>query len=672
MTTALEISPDDSGGPPRDATERLNVPDAAVTFSLSGISVEAGRKLVEAIHARRRQRVQAQIGADIDATRSAETRAEEALDDARAAAVAAAEYLRHKSAVEEMVRRLARIIRGKRHELEAKKIADELTRLDAERHATIERLAQERMLRHQTELDEWRQRAGERKDRVDELKVLRDETATAARELRTSSAARMNGWMSRTAAGFLIWAGYTVIGTTGIAVSSLLGNHSGRSLLTDIGTSAVKLMTELAGGAVHPLIAALGGLLAFLVSVTGVLVLIDLLMRWFDKRWLLVRSAREHASDRFTMPVKPELGRSTFAKLLIAIPLAYVAGSLVAFIAYGGTVASNGLLVGESTAVLHTLIGTALSLLSASMFVLYFSNILEPRTAARGSRWPMVWEIGIVPFVMVAAIGAAAWFGPESRWAWAGIITFMLLGSMALAYGLVYRGMYRQLDYVAHAIAEYDKRILQQQTAPQPDEPSRGEQREIARVMTDYRQRRQQLLDLDRERRLRRTFLTSDEGDTALIDAYHVASSRFWNVLVRLWRVKPQHDFYRVTDLEAAPRESEQRQQLEQELRDIDIELALLEPEETRKKVEELERTWEEARAARERAEREQSLRLALNDEQEVVEGLQYEKAYAMGTCTKPSYDAVTRRRDEAVGRTVRPRVPRPARNRAAEVSDGH
>jgi hypothetical protein len=248
----------------------------------------------------------------------------------------------------------------------------------------------------------------------------------------------------------------------------------------------------------------------------------------------------------------------------------------------------------------------------------------------------------------------------------------MLLGAMALAYGLLYRGMFRDLDYAARAVIECDQRIEELLAPPSKDEPGRAEQREIERVLADYRTRRQYVLDLDRERRLRRVFLTSDEGDTTMLAAYQVAASVLWKVWIRLRRIGPQPDFYRVTDFEAAPVETAERQHFEELIRQADLELKLLDPEAARARKEMCEREYEIARQEREAAERRQPLAVASSDEREAEERLAFEDAFAVGLSTRPAYDVIVKRRDEHLRVAERPRVKRPVRPRAEEVQDGH
>jgi hypothetical protein len=684
-TVPLKVTPEpgtggDGAPPPSPATSVIGSPidppprlidvrDTGVTFSLSGVSDAAARKLLESIHEKRRVRVAAQVAEELALRRTGEERATATLARAREDAAKVTEYVRRKSVLEERLRQLAQVIRIKRHERESEKIAKELERLDEERIETIARLGRERTVRYEAELAEWNTLESERNARLDELKTQLVDLECEERKVRDRASGLMNPWMTRTACGFLIWAGYTVIGATGAAVSSLLADSQKRSLLTDVATSSVHLLNEFRGGMIHPLLLAILSLLGFLASLVAVLVGIDLLMRWFDKRWMKDKPQQQSG---YKFPAKAEIGRSTFSKLLMTIPLAYIAGSIIAFIAYGGRVASSRvLLLGESTAVLHTIVGSALSLLSASMFLLYFTNILEPRTRSR-EKWKASWEIGVVPVVMLVAIILAAVFGSEKRWPWAGITAFMLLGAMALAYGLLYRGIFADIDYAARATTLCALVIEEVRQPPVLETPKRYEQREIERVLSDYRDRRQDLLDFDRERRLWRMLRTSDDRDPSLLATYRLPTRFFfWRVFV-WWRFRSQPDFYRVTDLEAASVDTAERQELEQQLRDIDLQLAALPPEATRTRFEECERLLESARTERERAELAHPLRIAMNDERAVTESLDFENGYHVGLSMKRSYDTVTARRDQKMNEARKPRVPRSTRSRIEEVPSGH
>src|SRR5439155_9173537 len=130
-------------------------------------------------------------------------------------------------------------------------------RLDDERRESVTRLANDRVTRHDAALHSWKAEEGERDRKVLDLKAQRNELAAASTKTRTECEARMNPWMTRTAAGFLVWAGYTVIGTTGMAVASMMKDHHGVSLLSDVAASVVLFMNNVRGGFVPPLLSAL-------------------------------------------------------------------------------------------------------------------------------------------------------------------------------------------------------------------------------------------------------------------------------------------------------------------------------------------------------------------------------------------------------------------------------
>jgi len=665
MTDGIDAQTRDALTPP--PSRPLDARNSGVTFALSQISLETGRILLRMTQQQRRIRLQEQLRNDIERTQTAEQHADERLASARRDHLTTFTRLRARNALEERLRLLSAAIRRKRHELEAKKIADELDRLETERKATTERLGSDRTKQHEVELADWTTRSDERKQTVDRLAAARTEAEKAASELRAAAAGRMNRWMTRTTAGFLVWAGYTVIWATGVSVACLLDDGQKRSMLTDVGKSAIKLMGDLGGRSLHPMIAAPLFLLVFLLSVVLLLVGIDALMRRFDKRgWL--DSSQKNTPTRFQFPTKENLTRAAFSKLLIAIPFIYISGVAIAFVAYGGQVASNTIQIGKTNSILNAIIGSALSLLASSIFVLYFVNIFEPRASSDDRHWRQRWEVGVVPLFLLGAVVLIAIFGPHSRWAWAGVAAFMLLGAMALAYGVLYRGMFRELDYGARAVNDCDRRIEDALRKPEIEDPDRTEQREIERVLSDYRARRQYLLDLDRERRLRRTFLTSDENDPAMIAAYHIASSFLWKVWVRFRRIGPQPDFYRTTDFEAAPVETELRQECERQIRELDLELQVLTPEVATARFETCEREHDLARQEYERAERQQPLAIAANDEREATELFDFEEAYALGIATKPAYDTIVKRRDATLEKAERPRVKR----LRPEVSSGN
>jgi len=659
MTTISETTP--PANPPQPPSNR-DLRSAGVAMALSDVPINTAQSLLTALQWTRRENLIARLRMQLQLAREAEQRAANVLARATADHQTWAECLRRRGSLEAGIRDLAIAIRRKRHDAEARKIEAELERLDEERKETIKRLSNERRQAHQEAVQDWKDRAVERTAQANELKATRDTLVVEEKRLRDAAKDRMEPWMTRTASGFLIWAGYSVIGTTGIAVAMLLDDLSGRSLFIDIGTSAGRAIAEMSAYRLHPLIGSALGLLLFIASVIGLLVCIDLLMRWFDHKGWLKEQPTETSDPQPIVLRRAELGRSAFSKLLITVPFAYITGMAIAFIAYGGGTAKNVSMLGQATVVLNGLIGSALSLLSASMFILYFATILEPRTNANKSqhRWRRMWEVGVVPFVMVLAILVAAALGPRSRWSWAGLTAFMLLGTMALAYGLLYRGMFRDLEYATREIDDCDRRIAYLLRPPNEPRPSAIERRELDRTLSEYHQRRQRILDLDRERRIRRMLLVSDESDPTMVGAYQVASNWIWRVIVRRRDTGIQNDFYRTTDLEAAPVETAQRQDLEQQWQTNELELSILGAQVTRDKLNQCIHELDAARAERSRLEYEQPQLLAADQERQANETLDLEQSFAVAKRLKGAFDNLVEQREEMIYSGKRPTVNLP------------
>src|SRR5207248_8650453 len=126
--------------------------------------------------------------------------------------------------------------------------------------------------------------------------------------------------------------------------------------------------------------------------------------------------------------LRTSIGRRTYVQTLVAIPYVYAIGLFLAFLTYGvpsGPINEQFLGYVLPTFAL-SFIGSAMTLLAASIFVMYITNISEPRIRGNSdavARWRQAWEIGVIPAALLVAVGFAV-FGTQDRQIWGGITAF--------------------------------------------------------------------------------------------------------------------------------------------------------------------------------------------------------------------------------------------------------
>jgi len=107
------------------------------------------------------------------------------------------------------------------------------------------------------------------------------------------------------------------------------------------------------------------------------------------------------------------------------------------------------------------------TLLSTSTCLLYATKVIEPRWErligvnphpGRGAYIKANWEFGVLMSVMVVVVLLLTFLPLQDRtnyWTWGLIALFMTLGSIGLAYGLLYRGIFRDYDYLVRKRDDY-------------------------------------------------------------------------------------------------------------------------------------------------------------------------------------------------------------------------
>ena len=530
-------------------------------------------------------------------------------------------------------------IRRLRHEHEDKLADEELRRLDDEESQLLDRVSRDRLTRHQLRLEAWRGTMPHQDAHRQRLGALRDRLDSELQKAKEQLARVREPFVSRTVAGFLLWAGYSAVAATGAAVAYLLTPNRGEQ---DAFGAIVQSMMTVAGA----MRSALPGWLLLPVSVLVLALLLgsvalaffgcDKLIHYFDKSWRR-RERRERGFSRTTLGLpSPEISRRAYIQALALLPFAYLAGLVFIIVTYrGGTAQSMANVAAVAPAVLHTAIGSVVTLLTAAVFVLYAIKVLERRMAAGDAAGVRrSWEIVIPPLLVVAAFAVAMFRPQPDRYVWGGVALYMVISSIGLAYGVVYRGLFRDVDELDRLLRACDTDIEQLDAEPELDEPERAERHEARQIRSGYLRRRQQLLDQARRRRANRRE-ARPEGTThvSLVSRIFGSGSA------------PQSNpsDWRIIDADAAPDQARRRGELQNELTQLEQQIADLAArtaqDELRARLAASRSEHRDAKADLATFDERAASELARLLERQVLEIEEFRRAYAIGQAVRPALE---------------------------------
>ncbi len=305
--------------------------------------------------------------------------------------------------------------------------------------------------------------------------------------------------ITRTVAGFLIWVGYSGFAGVGSVIGGLLqkrqSDPKGADLLGNFIRGFASSFGLEAGNKFMwlPFFKMIGFVLFILGLLALVIALWDFLLKWFYSDWTRREKRTKQGSTKTKQGVlsiftagsnrlslfNGRINRSDYVQLLAISPYLLFAAILVF------AVSSLGLtpyLAGsqssqEQSTLTAASFGAIFTLLGTSICILYATKVIEPRwmsfakTQNRGVKVFLAanWEIIFVVALLVGAVLILT-FSPLSDVSnyrvWGITALFMTLGSIGLAYGLVYRGIFRDYDFLYRIRQEYLLKI--QETIVKP------------------------------------------------------------------------------------------------------------------------------------------------------------------------------------------------------------
>lgn len=343
---------------------------------------------------------------------------------------------------------------------------------------------------HSSLLEVWQTDEAELNRRAELLKDEYQNTQDLLKPLQQKIKYLRQIGITRTTAGFLLWAGYTAFAGVGSLIGSLLQQRQKDPREADLLGNFIRGFAEFFGLSQSStfswwpflkMLSFVGVALVFLVLIT---ILCDILLRRFSNRWRRshvqnnprpqvgksTQSWKEFVgllttgSDRLAL-FTGKIARSDYVQLLAVIPYVVLAAILMFLLSALGLtipIPKSSL----SATITSASIGAVFTLMSTSVCLLYATKVIEPRwerliNEPNPGRWAYIkanWEFGALMFVMAAVVLLLTFLplqDPHNYWTWGLVALFMTVGSIGLAYGLIYRGIFRDYDYLGRRSDSY-------------------------------------------------------------------------------------------------------------------------------------------------------------------------------------------------------------------------
>jgi hypothetical protein len=471
--------------------EERRLRDLAVRLALAGYTLPDSLKLLERRHQATHELFETEFTvqqSEIEEKLASEQKRiaflQEGIEEARLLDLKAKELQTELRKLQERRDLLEAEIRRKRRHGQAAAIEQVANRRAIEaRQGTVERLEAEldaRQKIYEVEKQCWEinQPELERRKKLLEEEMKRVEAEIGERKGRVAKLKALS--ITKTVSGFLIWAGYLGFAATGSAISYILAKRLPADGQTpwDSVNALSESLRRLGGGqsSFLGLIYPLAFLLGLLVIIAALVWICDVMLRRFDPRWTARgrskgfkrrgKTKEDPAESASRSPIAqffqvPQIERSAFVQLLALLPYIFVAGVL--FLLFSGAgISLHGQRAAShpSTSLVPNYIGAVYALLASAAALLYVLYISLPRmvetsssigTASFRPKELVVkhWELALLMVALLLALAFSAFAPAGPLWersSWGAIAVAMTLAALGLAHGLVYHGLFRDLD----------------------------------------------------------------------------------------------------------------------------------------------------------------------------------------------------------------------------------
>jgi hypothetical protein len=475
------------------------------------------------------------------------------------------------------------VIRQKRRRCHAARLKAALDEIELKTAAANQTLSAEARLRDERHfklwervVEEFRNAATDAQKRIDDL----DDELTRARQ-RIEPLVKKG--VTRTVAGFLLWSGYLSFAAIGSAFAILFHDTGEKqSGLSHVLGIARALLLAFPDGW-PPALRLISGVLSIVLGLAAfccLVVYLDRTLQRFDRGWSADarrrgRGGKERSDAQSHFIVRPpgastEIRRSAYVQLVASAPYVLITAVITLFAAAAVPAVSGEPTSGEAAAATTatTFIGTVLALLVTASLVMYVLKVLDRRERLEDGgngpgekRWADGWEFLVVPILLIITTLCATF----RHWKfniWGPVMLVMLFSCLAVAYGVIYSGMYKDITILErrkrHFVDELEE--LRNWSPPDPDETP--EMRNASAIIEELRRRREDLL--------------SAEWDTNPFSApppteVRQSSGSFWRKADSTPPPPARIRYHEiaVSDDEAAPEDYASRRVLEARLREL-------------------------------------------------------------------------------------------------------
>jgi len=354
---------------------------------------------------------------------------------------------------EQTIARLEAEIAKARKDEEVRLLQDEQESLAKEHQRAMAALEATTAHEEEARKARWKEAEPQRTLQLKRLEARADRARAAVTESMKLAAALSQGWVTYRVARFLRWLGYASVAATGTMWTLIVNKDATNDLkgiLSAVNDFTMSLAPTFWGRYVLASLVLFLSLLAILVVAVGV--------DWCLKRTVKNWGKEQREDDRLQVRLTPtSISRRTYVQLVAVLPFLFCGGLVLAFIAVSPNAATTQMAALLPT-VTHTFVGSAIALLATATFLMYALKWIEPKlpldAAPRRS-----WEFAIAPICLVIAIVVAMIAPAQSRFVWGGWSLFMLSSSLALAYGLVYEGIYGEWRWARQTLETIEEEI---------------------------------------------------------------------------------------------------------------------------------------------------------------------------------------------------------------------
>ncbi len=391
-----------------------------------------------------------------------------------------------KTTLDEEIRYLYAEITLARYAEEDKRLREEEERLCQEHERAVGALADAIANDDQVRKTRWAELAPVRAARLERLHSRAERTREYVNDTARRATALGDSLITHRVARFLSWLGFASVAATG-AIWTLFVRKDAEKELSSLLVLIRRFTQSLAPIAFFQYFYAVLVLFGSVTLAVIVFMVTDrLLSRRFEEKW----ESDQSEDDRHLAKIAPTaINRRSYVQLLAATPIVFALGLGAAL--FGAASDASEDPPKFLFALTQAFVGSGVALVATATFMMYAIKFLEPRLRRGNTDAPApAWEFAVAPVALLIAVIVSLVAPAEDRWSWGGWTLFMMCSSLALGYGLVYRGIYNDASDARRNLQWLEREIESVQT---PGERKTDNERAAAELVERYRKDRAEL-----------------------------------------------------------------------------------------------------------------------------------------------------------------------------------